>query len=766
MYAEQLEASNSALQTQWDQRKSEFNANKASEKHRQELNKKNQDIKALQAKLKDMEDKNTELQDKNTELQDKNTQLQEEVTRLDEENMVLNINKDLDEESDTDNESTDDEQEESNNERVKQLEERIEQYITEKNVAENYNKEHIIKNKALEERIEQCIVEKNAAENYNKESTIKNKALEERIVALETVESVNSQLVIDNKNLQKDINTLSIKYDAVCEQQRRHVKEKHSIGLTPSPSPSHIEKSVPKAVHEKLMKLKAENIYLKSLCKAFKKQVYKHLQNKSVDELIATEPSASSDESSEDESKSSKTNYTNPTVKRLTSRNLSNNLSITIPEHTTAAAAAPHSNHSNNSNTSSYHSNSTTSPSPYRNNNATSPSSYRNNSAASLSSYNNNNAASPSSYHSNNAASFTALPLTYTAPTHRQSHSLSESNVEDLSPEPSFRRSSSTSRSIKSTSPTADQSGIISPHSLNRGINTKTRGPSVPRTSPTVGFNGLIIPPSTVSKPTTTAATNRTILKPKGLKPSSKLLKFVNSKNPSKYITSATNVVPISSTPKVQASIPSSPPNSEITTGASSPAGSPPNNNSNTEAESSKINHSPPQDQLQRLTNSNIDNAVLEQVSINSQSKKRNSIDTSPANVPDKPTADAQEAKKRKIEYPISTVIDQMIKSRNINEINNADFKDIDKCFTEISECYRRMKSIACPDISDINTFGIPDKFIINVPSKWDKREKSYAWYLSLLSRKKVKKQIMYIKRYTILTINIYFIGVLRLYFK
>jgi hypothetical protein len=65
--------------------------------------------------------------------------------------------------------------------------------------------------------------------------------------------------------------------------------------------------------------------------------------------------------------------------------------------------------------------------------------------------------------------------------------------------------------------------------------------------------------------------------------------------------------------------------------------------------------------------------------------------------------------------------------------------EDVDRSIAEISECYRHTKSVASPEISETSEFGAQGIFTISAPTKWDKREQSYAWYLSSLCRKKVK---------------------------
>lgn len=135
-----------------------------------------------------------------------------------------------------------------------------------------------------------------------------------------------------------------------------------------------------------------------------------------------------------------------------------------------------------------------------------------------------------------------------------------------------------------------------------------------------------------------------------------------------------------------------------------------------------------PTNKLVKFANSRNPSKVINSKPIMNPIKKR------PAIV-EAPIEEDMVVKRPRLDTRFADQIKSWVKDRkNIRE----DDLEIDDILKEVFNNYSVMKSISDPDPKGMSKFGIEALFEIEVPDKWDGREKSYAWILSFYASKEV----------------------------
>lgn len=91
--------------------------------------------------------------------------------------------------------------------------------------------------------------------------------------------------------------------------------------------------------------------------------------------------------------------------------------------------------------------------------------------------------------------------------------------------------------------------------------------------------------------------------------------------------------------------------------------------------------------------------------------------------------------KKTRLDTRLADQVKNWISSRKVIKDNDI---DIDEFLQEVTTNYSVMKSPSDPDSKEMMNYGGDCQFKIQIPDKWDGREKAYAWILCLMSNKKV----------------------------
>ncbi|KAG1501983.1 hypothetical protein G6F46_003248 [Rhizopus delemar] len=263
-----------------------------------------------------------------------------------------------------------------------------------------------------------------------------------------------------------------------------------------------------------------------------------------------------------------------------------------------------------------------------------------------------------------------------------------------------------------------------------------------------------LIPPPPVLSPTT---------KKPSTKPRSKLAKFVNSRNPSKMISSnpiplhkkqphnpvnnstTVNTTPVNSTSANITNVNSTP----ITSG---PATNTPVNNTPASNRSDN-NVSNNNRRVNILPANNIPTDIIHMISASSNStpvsstsanvKSENNASANNVSVNNKrvnadstvATSDQPIKKKQRPDVQYLKIADQSINTKYTVPTYINLSAELSYVLSEMETCFEKIKSAASPSTPSDSTYGIPGGVRISVPSTIDKREKSYAWLLWALAR-------------------------------
>lgn len=116
-------------------------------------------------------------------------------------------------------------------------------------------------------------------------------------------------------------------------------------------------------------------------------------------------------------------------------------------------------------------------------------------------------------------------------------------------------------------------------------------------------------------------------------------------------------------------------------------------------------------------------------------------IDSRPIISPlhDRPsTTEERTAKRTKLDMRYASMIEDWINQKKLATLADV---DVDNIINEIGINYKVMKSLNNPDPKGVIKFGIEGVYQLDVPDKWDAREKGYAWILCFHSSKNVSKK-------------------------
>lgn len=732
MYVQQLEAKANELNQLCEQQKTDLSAGKAKEKHKQELTKKNNEIKSLQSKLQEaytqVEQANKQVED----LKSENELLQEKANELEDENMVLKIEKDMDsmDEDDAKVESV------NHTEELAALREELEQsketssalIATEKERAAKLDRLTKEMNKLKERNMEleraelkyQRELEDNNRRAHEPESS--NTNYQELVRANEELIAENGRLhmLIDNQSqnntsatarvsdleeknrcLQREFSNIKTKYQ---DLKSKMDSQFNSAGSPSTSSTSSTSRKSPKQVSHTTLKmmhnLKTELVQARLEKKLLMDFVMKEklLKEKTLDELIVSSPS----ESGEGEEVQPNWEATSPP--------------LLFDSFHPLSPVAPTSRQG--SNASSPSSNSSTSKSPM--------SSVRSNS----------NASSSSSNHSNSppARQTSTSNMTYT--TSASNHTKNPTTASSLPP---------SSSSTSSVLPPTSAKGSMPPPATSPGrsnalgkspatIGKSKISPPVAQRSSNYGSSGLIAPPPALA-----------IAKPALKKRASnnKLVRFANSKNPGRLISSAALPAPMTPSELIRV-------NGDKVTIATQAVkrpldeddeNQPPQPRSRMDTSpvaTSPLSTSPAAVSPDATTTTSpTATSPAAERSTTPKSLASTSAATTPrSTTPTTAKPDSHTNKKRKVEAELLKSIEESLQTCTLIDLDQVTLKDIDKAFIELIESFSCMKSNILPEASPDSVFGIKDQFTIQAPNNFYKGEKEYAWYLSYLSTK------------------------------
>ncbi|CAO3657172.1 unnamed protein product [Mucor hiemalis] len=330
----------------------------------------------------------------------------------------------------------------------------------------------------------------------------------------------------------------------------------------------------------------------------------------------------------------------------------------------------------------------------------------------------------------------------------------------------------SASPSLKNAASSAKN--LLSP-TAKRSPESPVRSTSVPNskiksTSPTLtprgnnyGSSGLVAPPSALS-----------LTKPKKRVANSRLVRFANSKNPGKFISGGALPAPmtpselINTTDKEVTIVPratkrvleedgenQSPQASESSTtqrtiaspvrrlsndsnidSAAVPTAASPTSVSPTAAPSTFASPTGASPTIATATATSSTATSSTTTSSTATSSTTTSPTTAKATTATSVKKDAPTTKKRKVEASLLRTIEESLQTCNLINLDEIILKDIDKAFIELIESFSGMKSGISPEAAPDISFGIKNKFTIQVPNNFFKGEKEYAWYLCYLSTK------------------------------
>ncbi|KAG2203956.1 hypothetical protein INT47_007539 [Mucor saturninus] len=92
------------------------------------------------------------------------------------------------------------------------------------------------------------------------------------------------------------------------------------------------------------------------------------------------------------------------------------------------------------------------------------------------------------------------------------------------------------------------------------------------------------------------------------------------------------------------------------------------------------------------------------------------------------PATEERMAKKTKMNMRYVSMVEEWIQKKKLANVTDS---DIDNILEEINSNFKVMKSVNNPDPKTMSKYGIFGLYQIDVPDKWDLREKAYAWILS-----------------------------------
>ncbi|KAI7896352.1 uncharacterized protein EV154DRAFT_491983 [Mucor mucedo] len=92
------------------------------------------------------------------------------------------------------------------------------------------------------------------------------------------------------------------------------------------------------------------------------------------------------------------------------------------------------------------------------------------------------------------------------------------------------------------------------------------------------------------------------------------------------------------------------------------------------------------------------------------------------------PTTEERVVKKTKMDTRYVSMVEEWVQKKKLDDVTDS---DIDNILEEINSNFKVMKSVNKPDPKTMCKYGIEGLYQIDVPDKWDSREKAYAWILS-----------------------------------